>query len=732
MSSDTPTLDLPIEGMTCAACATRLEKVLSKVPGVAEAAVNFATERASVALSPGSQMVDLAGEVAAAVHRAGFSVGQDKPPTATETAEAMRAPWELWLSIVLSLPLLAPMLVMPFGVNVELPALWQWLLATPVQLVAGARFYKGAWAALRAGGANMDVLVALGTSAAYGLSLWLWAQGHGGHHLYFESAAVVITLILLGKWLEARAKRQTGEAIRALQALKPATARVRRGDEEVELPLEQVRPGDLVVVRPGERIAVDGVVEAGDSETDEALLTGESLPQAKHAGSRVIGGSVNGSGLLVVKTGAVGAASTLSRIVALVQSAQGRKPAVQKRVDQISAVFVPVVVVIAVLTLLGWGLARGDWAAAVVHAVSVLVIACPCALGLATPAAIMVGLGAAARRGILIRDPDVLDVAPKVRVVAFDKTGTLTEGHPQLQALAPALGQTRDAALSVAAALQRGSEHPLARAVLAAAEGLPVVAAEALRAHAGRGMAGHVAGRDWRLGSTRWMQELGVDLSSLQDATAQAEQAGHSQSWLACLQPTPHVVALLAFGDALKPGSKDAIAALHAVGLRTVLLSGDHRAAAARVAAELGIDEVEAEVLPEHKAARIEALRASLKAQGEAVAMVGDGVNDAPALAAADLGIAMGGGTDVAQQAAGLTLMRGDPRGVPLALQVARFTEAKIRQNLFWAFAYNAVGLPLAAFGLANPMLAGAAMAASSVSVVTSALWLRRKIARLA
>jgi Cu+-exporting ATPase len=624
------------------------------------------------------------------------------------------------------------MLVMPLGLNWELPALWQWLLATPVQFLAGARFYKGAWAALRAGGANMDVLVALGTSAAYGLSLWLWSEGHGGHHLYFESAAVVITLILLGKWLEARAKRQTSEAIRALQALKPATARVRRGAEEIELPLEQVRPGDLVVVRPGERVAVDGKVEEGESEVDEALLTGESLPQVKHPGSRVIGGSVNGSGLLLVRTGAVGAASTLSRIVALVQAAQGRKPAVQKRVDQISAVFVPVVVVIAALTLLGWGLARGDWAAAVVHAVSVLVIACPCALGLATPAAIMVGLGAAARRGILIRDPDVLDVAPRVRVVAFDKTGTLTEGQPRLMAFTPAAGVARDEALAQAAALQRGSEHPLAKAVLSAAEGLPAISAEALQAHAGRGMAGRIAGQDWRLGSARWMQELGVDLAPLAEASQAAEQQGHSQSWLACLQPTPRVVALLAFGDALKPGSKDAIAALHAAGVRTVLLSGDHRAAAARVAAQLGIDEVEAEVLPENKAARIEALRASLNVQGQAVAMVGDGINDAPALAAADLGIAMGSGTDVAQQAAGLTLMRGDPRGVPLALRVAQLTESKIRQNLFWAFAYNAVGLPLAAFGLANPMLAGAAMAASSVSVVTSALWLKRRVARLA
>jgi Cu+-exporting ATPase len=715
MSQTDATLDLPIEGMTCAACATRLERVLKTVPGVREAAVNFATEKAHVELGPQGRLAD----VAAAVSRAGFAVAQAAP------TEAPRPPWELFASTLLSLPLLAPMLAMPLGVHLEIPAAWQCLLATPVQFVAGARFYRGAWAALRSGGANMDVLVALGTSAAYGLSLWQWSQGQGGHQLYFESAAVVITLVLLGKWLEGRAKRQTGEAIRALQALRPATARVQRDGTEQSVPVDQVQPGDLVLVRPGERLPVDGEVVEGDSEVDEALLTGESLPQAKHVGSKVIGGAVNGSGLLLIRTGAVGRASTLSRIVALVEAAQGRKPAVQRRVDQVSAVFVPVVVVIALLTLLGWGLLRGDWPAALVHAVSVLVIACPCALGLATPAAIMVGLGAAARRGVLIRDPEVLDAAPRIQLVAFDKTGTLTEGRPALRACEAA--SPGAPVLAMAAALQRGSEHPLARAVLQAAEGQALPAATQLQAQPGRGMAGRIDGELWRLGSSRWMEELGVATAPLAAAAQAAQAQGQSLAWLVRGETAPQLVGLLAFGDRLKPGAAEAVAALHAQGIKTLLLSGDHRAAAEAVATQLGIDSVEAEVLPEHKAAHVEAQRRA----GLRVAMVGDGINDAPALAAADLGLAMGGGTDVAMQAAGITLMRGDPRGVPLALAVARLTERKIHQNLFWAFVYNAVGLPLAALGVASPMVAGAAMALSSVSVVTNALLLRRSIAAL-
>jgi Cu+-exporting ATPase len=618
-----------------------------------------------------------------------------------------------------------------------LPPLWQWLLATLVLFGFGTRFFVAGWKALRAGAGNMDLLVATGTAAAYSLSLALWARDSTGMpQLYFESAAVVITLVLFGKWLEARAKHRTLGALDALRALRPDTATLRRDGQETTVPLAQVRPGDEVVVRPGERLPTDGVVLAGRSHLDESLLTGESLPVARGPGDAVTGGAINGEGRLVVRTTAVGTASMLSQIVQMVESAQARKAPIQQTVDRVAAVFVPAVFGVAGLTLLGWGLARGDWAAALIHAVSVLVIACPCALGLATPATLMVGTGLAARRGILVRDPQALELMRAVRVVAFDKTGTLTEGRPVLVDSAAAPDAGRAELLRLAAALQAASEHPLARAVMqaAAAAGLAVPAADAPRAVPGHGIEGGVEGRALKLGSSAWMAELGVaDAALAAQAQAWAAQ-GRSVSWLAEARPSaaPRALGLLAFGDQAKPGAAAAVAALRREGIRVVLVSGDNCGAAQALAREVGITDardVLAEVLPGDKARVIQQLREGLPA-GARVAMVGDGVNDAPALAAADVGLAMahadGGGTDVAMQTAGLTLLRGDPRLVAEALQLSRAITRRIRQNLFWAFAYNVVGIPLAAMGLLSPVVAGAAMALSSVSVIGNALWLGR------
>ncbi|OSZ63315.1 cation-translocating P-type ATPase [Hydrogenophaga sp. IBVHS2] len=712
--------EFSIEGMTCASCVSRVEKALGSVPGVREAVVNLATERATVT---GAGLTPAA--IVAAAEKAGYPatlVDQGAPPTAAERAGEPL--WPVLLAAALSLPLVAPMVGMLFGADGTLPAWWQLALATPVQFWLGARFYRAGWRALRAGAGNMDLLVALGTSAGYGLSLYLMARhaDHGTPHLYFEASAVIVTLVLLGKWLEARAKRQTTAAIAALQALKPEVARVRTTSGDLDLPLARVKVGDVVVVRPGERVPVDGTVLEGASQVDESLITGESLPVAKHEGDAVTGGSVNAEGLLLVRTTAVGAESTLSRIVRLVESAQARKAPIQRAVDRVSAVFVPVVLVLATLTLLGWGLATGDWEQAILNAVAVLVIACPCALGLATPTAIMAGTGVAARHGILIKDAEALEMAHRIDTVAFDKTGTLTEGKPTLVAAEAAPGHEREL-MPWSAAIQAGSEHPLAQAVVEAARraGTERLSAAKVAAVAGRGMSAEVQGRALRLGSTRYMQELGVDLSALRAMADGLQDEGRTVSWLADVTSAPVLVGLLAFGDTPKASAAAAVARLQALNVRTVMITGDNRGSARVVAERLGIGQVEAEVLPADKADIVN----RLKAGGRTVAMVGDGINDAPALALADVGIAMSTGTEVAMQAAGITLMRGDPALVADAIDISRRTWRKIRQNLFWAFAYNVVGIPLAAAGLLNPMVAGAAMALSSVSVVSNALMLR-------
>jgi Cu+-exporting ATPase len=706
---------LVIDGMTCASCVARVEKALAHVPGVTGASVNLATEKARIdGAAPPAALL-------AAVEAAGYAAR-------IETADAPAAPvktgaaswWPVAAGALLSIPLVLPMFLAPFGIDAMLPGWVQWLLATPVQFWLGARFYRAGWSALRAGAGNMDLLVAIGTSAAYGLSLYLLLtqSGHAVSHLYFESSAVVITLVLLGKWLEGRARRQTIEALGALERLQPADALVRRDGADVRVPLAALRVGDVMVVKPGERVPADGVVLEGLSHVDESLLTGESLPLAKGPADAVVGGAVNADGLLLVRATAVGSATTLAQIIRMVEDAQAAKAPIQRLVDRVSAVFVPVVLALSLVTLLAWGVGTGDWQGALLNAVAVMVIACPCALGLATPTAIMVGTGVAARHGILIKDAEALETAHAVDVVVFDKTGTLTEGRPQLLAL-EGLDATR--LLTLAAAVQQTSAHPLARAVLdeAALRALPVPDATDGRALPGRGVQADVDGATILLGNRRLMNDLGV----LAGGAEAHEAAGRTVSWLAERRgDTVTVLGLLAFGDRMKPGAQDAVARLVARGITPVLLTGDSAGAAQGVARALGITRVHAEVLPADKADVIAALRQA----GRTVAMIGDGINDAPALAAADVGMAMATGTDVAMHSASITLMRGDPMLVADALDVSQRTWRKIRQNLGWAFVYNLIGVPLAAFGLLNPVLAGAAMALSSVSVVANALLLRR------
>ncbi|MBW7849030.1 MAG: copper-translocating P-type ATPase [Rhodospirillales bacterium] len=724
-SVPTETVTLAITGMTCASCSTRIEKVLAKLPGVKNAAVNLATERASVEALEGA--VSTAALVAA-VERAGYGarVVADSLERA-ERAEEERARAsrrelaKLAVAALLTLPLVAQMVFELAGIHAfMLPPAWQMALATPVQFWIGARFYVGAWKSLRGGSGNMDLLVALGTSAAYGLSAWLVLSGTAAGHLYFEAAAVVITLVLLGKWLEARAKGSAAAAIRALMKLRPDTARVEREGRLVEVSADAVGLGEVVVIRPGERVPVDGTVVDGMSQMDESLITGESLPVPKERGDTVTAGAINGDGMLRVEATGVGANSTISRIIRMVEGAQASKAPVQRLVDRISSVFVPAVVAIAAVTFGVWWLALGDAGGGFVAAVSVLVIACPCALGLATPTAIMVGTGVAARRGILIKDAEALERAHHATTVVFDKTGTLTEGHPAVCGIVAVDGD--DAGLlRLTASAQQGSEHPLARAILAAAaeRGIETRPVEEFRGVAGRGLVARVEGRALHVGSRRFMSESGVDLDPLAEAAEVYEAGGSTLMWVA---EDGRPIGLIAVADRVKESAAQAVVELRRLGVETVMLTGDGQRAADAVAAKVGVDRVVAEVLPEDKAAEI----GRLKGEGRVVAMVGDGVNDAPALAAADVGVAMGTGTDIAMHAAGITLMRGDPGLLPDALGISRATYAKIRQNLFWAFVYNLVALPLAAAGMLSPVVAGGAMAMSSVSVVSNSLLLRR------
>lgn len=715
------TLELSIDGMTCASCVGRVERALTKVPGVKSVSVNLANERAHLELLGQVDPQTLIG----AVIKAGYSASVwevEHPQIDNQQQRLRRERWALLAAIALALPLVLPMVLQPFGVHWMLPAWVQFALATPVQFIFGARFYVAAWKAVRAGAGNMDLLVALGTSAGYGLSVYEWATAAGRlPHLYFEASAVVIALVLLGKYLESRAKRQTASAIRALEALRPERAIQVIDGREQEVAISALRLNDLVMVKPGERFPVDGEVVEGQSHADEALISGESLPVPKQPGDKVTGGAINGEGRLLVRTLALGAETVLARIIRLVEDAQAAKAPIQKLVDKVSQVFVPAVLLIALATLIGWWLYGAPLETALINAVAVLVIACPCALGLATPTAIMAGTGVAARYGILIKDAEALERAHEVSAVVFDKTGTLTSGTPRIAHLSAIEGDEA-ALLQMAGALQRGSEHPLAKAVLDACteRGLTVADVSDSQSLTGRGIAGNLDGRRLALGNRRLLEESGLSAEPLADSATAWETEGRTLSWLIEQSPEPRVLGLFAFGDTLKPGALQAVQQLNARNISSHLLTGDNRGSAKVVAEALGISDVHAEVLPADKAATV----AALKKTG-VVAMVGDGINDAPALAAADIGIAMGGGTDVAMHAAGITLMRGDPRLVPAALEISRKTYAKIRQNLFWAFVYNLIGLPLAAFGFLNPVLAGAAMALSSVSVVSNALLLK-------
>ena len=735
--------DIGIGGMTCASCVARVERAIAKLPGVESVSVNLATESARVtwaSLQPPELEQTQQARLRRAVRDAGYE------PLVAEHLEL--APAGAWagfgpvaLGLLFSTPLVLPMLGDALGQHWMLPALWQFVLATPVQFVLGARFYKAGWHALMAGSGNMDLLVALGTTAGWALSVWLWLTAAAGHmaHLYFEGSAVVITLVLLGKWLEARAKRQTTDAIRALHALRPARARVITVDGEVEIPIEELLLGDRLVVLPGERFAADGVVLEGETQVDEAMLTGEPLPVHKSVDARVTGGSINGEGRVVVRVTATGTATVLANIIRLVEDAQAAKAPIQRLVDQVSAVFVPVVLVLALFTLLAWWFTGHSLEVSLIHCVAVLVIACPCALGLATPAAIMAGTGVAAKHGILIKDAQALEVAHQVDTVAFDKTGTLTVGQPQLLSITPVGALTEDAALALAASLQSGSEHPLARAVVQRAKtlGVALVTPEAVKAVPGFGSEGDVQGQACVLGSVRWMAALHAPDGAWQTHADALQAQGATVSVLAVRGPQKiDVLAVLAFGDEPKPDVQAALATLRQRGLRLVMISGDNEGAARAMAARLGLkpEEVHANVLPGDKAAQVRRLQHNPNGTPHVVAFVGDGINDAPALAAADVGLAMAnlhadgqaGGTDVAMQAAGITLMRGDVALVAGALDISARTVRKIRQNLFWAFAYNAAGIPLAAMGYLSPVVAGAAMALSSVSVMTNALLLKR------
>jgi Cu+-exporting ATPase len=726
------TVQLSIEGMTCASCVGRVERALGKVSGVHSASVNLATESARI------EAVD-EGQLTARLMRAVRDAGYEPHLPAPDEQRQGENPWEgfapVAAALVLSAPLVLPMVAALWGQHLMLPPLWQCLLATPVQFVLGARFYKAGWHAVRAMSGNMDLLVAMGTSAGWLLSMWLWLSAPAGTrpHLYFEASAVVIALVLLGKWLETRARRQTTAAIRALQSLRPAKAHWLGPQGETDVPLQEIMAGDRLVVRPGERVPVDGQVLEGHTQTDESMLTGEPLPVSKAVGDALTAGSINGVCRVVMQVQAVGAETVLARIIRMVEDAQAAKAPIQRLVDRVAEVFVPVVLAVALLTLALWWLAGAAMEDAIIHAVAVLVIACPCALGLATPAAIMTGTGVAARHGILIKDAQALEQAHRVQTVAFDKTGTLTVGQPRLLGHAAASGVDARRWLELAAAVQAGSEHPLARAMVKAAceHGPMALAATAVRAVPGRGVQGQVQGHEVWIGQLRWLAEEGLDLQPWSEARAVWQAEGATVSAVA--ERTPDGLQarlLLAFGDQPKPGAREALQVLRARGLHLAMISGDNRAAAEAMARRLGLQpeqgEVLAEVLPGDKAAQIQRLREGGRTGAQVVAMVGDGVNDAPALAAADVGLAMGNGTDVAMHAAGITLMRGDVALVSAALDISARTVAKIRQNLFWAFIYNIAGIPLAALGYLSPVIAAAAMALSSVSVMANALLLRR------
>ncbi|MBP7147629.1 MAG: copper-translocating P-type ATPase [Acidobacteria bacterium] len=740
--------ELAIIGMHCANCATAIERAVAELPGVRAVSVNLATERASVEFAAETTSRE---KIVGAIEDAGYKVVEPGPGADDDAERAARAAEQraqfrkLVVGVACTVPLFAISMARDLGAFPGWTAQpWMnWVLlalATPVQFYTGLDFYTGAFKALRRRAANMDVLVALGSSAAFFYSIPVMIatslDSHAlGHHVYFETAAVIVTLIKVGKMLEARARGRTSAAIRKLLDLSPRTARVVRGGAEQEIPVEEVLVGDAVVVRPGERIPVDGVVRDGRSSVDESMLTGESLPVEKGPGDEVVGATINRAGLLTFEATRVGAGTTLAQIVRLVQQAQSGKAPIQRLADRVAAVFVPVILVVALITLVAWWFVAGaGFTAAMVRTVAVLVIACPCAMGLATPTAIMVGTGRGAELGILFKSSEALELAHAVRVVVLDKTGTVTVGRPAVTDIVPADGVAEDELLRLAASAEHGSEHPLGEAVVEAARarGLDLQGMREFQALEGRGISAIVAGCELFVGNLALMQERGVALAGLEQTAARLEDQAKSVLWVAA---EGRALGLLAAADTLKPHSREAVEQLHRQRLHVVLLTGDNRATATAVARELDVDRAVAEVRPDGKVAELARIQAE---HGGRVAMVGDGINDAPALAQADVGIALGSGTDVAIEAADITLMRDDLRVVPLALALGRATVRTIRQNLFWAFAYNVVLIPIAA-GLLypfsslpsqlralHPALAALAMAFSSVNVVLNSLRLRR------
>ncbi|HSD42645.1 MAG TPA: heavy metal translocating P-type ATPase [Burkholderiales bacterium] len=708
-------IELELEGMTCAACATRIERTLNRLDGV-EASVNFATETAQVAVQPGAAT---AQSLIEAVQRAGYDARLHEAGTIVDHEADRRGAFrQFLLAAVFTAPFVADMTWMFVGGTHHLLPPWlQLVLATPVQFVSGARFYRGAWHALRGGAANMDVLVALGTTMAYAFSaaVTLWELDQ---HVYFEAGAVVIALVILGKWLEARAKARTSEALRSLARLQPRMAWLETSKGLKEVPVDTIRLGDVFVVRPGDSVPVDGEVLEGGSSVDESMLTGESMPVGKSAGAKVFAATVNGEGLLKCRATGVGRETVLAGIIRLVALAQGSKAPVQALADRVSAVFVPAVVGVAVVTFVVW-IAVGSFESALVRAVAVLVIACPCALGLATPTALMVGIGRGASAGILIRNAEALERAGAMTTLLLDKTGTLTEGKPAVTRIVPAAGVAEAEVLRVAAGLERGSEHPIARAVLARAEeaGIKTALPGEFRAVSGKGVVGVIDGVPARLGTPEFVAEIGIPVDAA--AVARFRDAGETAVVVAA---GGKLLGFVLVADRLRPSAAEAAARLRALGIRLAMISGDHEATARAVSREVGIESFKAGVLPAEKAAEVKARRRA----GEVVGMAGDGINDAPALAAADVSFTLAGGTGVAIDTADVTLMRDDLRALADAVDLSRRTVSKVRQNLFFAFVYNVLGIPLAALGMLSPVIAGAAMALSSVSVVSNSLLLGR------
>lgn len=728
--SEPARLDFSVLGMSCAACAARVEKAAGKIPGVVGAAVNFALGRLTVEAGLEVSPQDVAEAVAQAGYEA-VPIGEEDGPDrekASRVAELARQRRLLIIAACFSLPLMLSMLADVFMLEGYVPAiifqpLFQLALATPVQFFAGYQFYRDAFVALRHGGANMAVLVAMGTSAAYFFSLYHTVTGRG--MVYYETSAIIITLILLGRMLESVSRGRTSEAIRKLMGLQAKTAKVVRDGTGIDVPIEQVQVGDIVIVRPGEKIPVDGVVTEGNSAVDEAMLTGESIPVDKTAGMRVTGATLNKFGMLKFRAERVGKDTALAQIIKVVEEAQGSKAPIQRIADVISGYFVPAVVAVAVLTFAGWYFlaAPGNLEQAVLNATAVLVIACPCALGLATPTSIMVGTGRGAENGILFKGGEHLEKAHKLSAIILDKTGTVTKGKPELTDVVCVDSHFSEGEiLGLAAAAEKASEHPLAQAVVqGAADRQAALAGEArdFAAVPGAGVVATVAGKKLLVGTRRLLEERGIILADSLGAIDRLEKGGKTVMLVAV---DGQLAALLAVADTVKEHAAEAVAELTAMGIEIWLLTGDNRPTAEAIARQVGISNVMAEVLPEKKAEQVEILRA----QGKSVGMVGDGINDAPALAAADVGIAMGTGTDVAMEAGDVTLMSGDLRGIVAAIRLSRATMANIKQNLFWALVYNVVGIPIAAAGLLSPVIAAAAMAFSSVSVVTNALRLRR------